>query len=163
MNRSEAATLHLLPADRSNSSGGQRCSVPTDREKLHADADPEIHERLNPPLRPPLPNLTLGGMNFNVDIVLVRSSTAASWNSRGSMESLACSSDVWFCAVLLEIIGESGRLLPKSSSEASRDPEQLTGFWSRAEALAAAELSLRWRDRSMELRLSIPELTMKKS
>ena len=36
------------------------------------------HERLNPPRRPPRPNLTLGGMKLSADMVEVSSSISGS-------------------------------------------------------------------------------------
>ena len=112
-----------------------------------------LQDRLRPPLRPPRPNLTLGGTNLRDDIVETSSSTSGS-EEGGWVETM---SPVF--AMSFGDVSFGFEVLAKFSEIAST-PLECCPLWKAREA---AELVLRCLVRSMELRLSMPELTTRKS
>ena len=112
-----------------------------------------LQDRLRPPLRPPRPNLTLGGTNLRDDIVETSSSTSGS-EEGGWVENM-------FPAVSISFgDGSIGSEVLATFSEIASTPLECCPLWKAREA---AELVLRCLVRSMELRLSMPELTTRKS
>ena len=112
-----------------------------------------LQDRLRPPLRPPRPNLTLGGTNLRDDIVETSSSTSGS-EEGGWVETILPAFSSSFGD------GSFGSEVLATFSEIASTPLECCPLWKAREA---AELVLRCLVRSMELRLSMPELTTRKS
>ena len=112
-----------------------------------------VQDRLRPPLRPPRPNLTLGGTNLRDDIVETSSSTSGS--EEGGLVGTVFSA---FSTGLAD--SSSASVVVATFFEIASPPLERCSRWKAREA---AELLLRCPVRSMELRLSMPVLTMRKS
>ena len=87
-----------------------------------------VHERLKPPLRPPLPKRMLGGTNFREDMVDVRLSISASAEAFSGNEELFGG---------FEVVEESGTVARESWRWPLLEPLGCCPCW---EPLIAAEL-----------------------
>lgn len=112
-----------------------------------------VQDRLRPPLRPPRPNLTLGGTNLRDDIVETSSSTSGS--EEGGLVDTVFPAFSMFLAD-----GSFASVVFATFFEIASTPLERCSRWKAREA---AELVLRCPVRSMELRLSMPVLTIRKS
>ena len=112
-----------------------------------------VQDRLRPPLRPPRPNLTLGGTNLRDDIEEMSSSTSGS-DEGGLVDTVFPAFSIFLAD------GSFASVVFATFFEIASTPLERCSRWKAREA---AELVLRCPVRSMELRLSIPVLTIWKS